>query len=53
MFSETLYCGEGKCTTFWRERDYGLYCNDSSGYTVQFTLIDKDGHLSIPYEMEL
>ena len=53
MFAETLYCGTGKCTTFWREKDYDLWCKSSTGYVVEFTLIDDDGHLSVPWTLEL
>jgi hypothetical protein len=53
MFTETLYCGEGKCTTYWRERDYELWCKSSTDYTVEFTISDKDGHVSTPWEVVL
>ena len=53
VLSEVLQCGEGKCTGRWTEYDNGMWCRDSSGYTMRFQIRDKDGNWSAPMEISI
>jgi hypothetical protein len=53
VVTETLRCGEGKCTGRWTEYDNDMWCKSSDGYTMTFEIRDKDGNWSAPTEIEI
>lgn len=51
--TQTLNCGEGKCTGRWTEYDNDMWCRSSAGYTLRFQILDKNDNLSAPVEITL
>lgn len=51
--TQTLNCGEGKCTGRWTEWDNDMWCRNSIGYTLKFQIRDKNDNHSAPVEVTL